>query len=107
MADQLLSRRSVLLRGGLSASLAKEYGPKGVTTAAAGQPSKAMIEVDPDYDEDGFRLSDGDCNDLNAAINPEATERKMKRRAKMGSPDRALSPAVVNHPNMQNPGKEA
>jgi len=33
--------------------------------------------------------------------------RKMKRRAKMGAPDRALDPGFTNHPNMQNRGKEA
>ncbi|MEN0068590.1 MAG: hypothetical protein AAGA48_41115 [Myxococcota bacterium] len=53
-------------------------GPAGVdrqgvnkgTSASSGGGAAALNSPDPDYDGDGFRLSDGDCNDLNPRINP-------------------------------------
>ncbi|MEM6926183.1 MAG: putative metal-binding motif-containing protein [Myxococcota bacterium] len=51
-----------------------EQGPGGTTSAEPGIDATPFVEVDPDFDGDGFKLSDGDCNDLRASVNPGAKE---------------------------------
>ncbi|MEO0601101.1 MAG: putative metal-binding motif-containing protein [Myxococcota bacterium] len=60
------------VRGG--AAGIDDTGPGGTTSAEPGLDAVPFVDVDPDYDGDGFKLSDGDCNDLRASVNPGAKE---------------------------------
>ncbi len=63
-----------------------EQGPSGIASIAgiSCQPGQVLTGIDmngnpvcdtiPDYDADGFRVDEGDCNDLNPDVNPDATE---------------------------------